>query len=69
MDSPAILRWFGLGPSQPVQDPKPFWLTDRVLACVYGASCGCAGRARWCLRTAQPEPEPWLAPLSQQPLF
>ncbi|GAB4823685.1 hypothetical protein N2152v2_010731 [Parachlorella kessleri] len=35
MESPVkLMRWFGFS-SQPTQDPKPYWLTDRVMACIY----------------------------------
>lgn len=36
-----FLRAWGI--SGPTQSPKPYYLTDRVLACVYGACCCCGG--------------------------
>jgi hypothetical protein len=46
-----LLRWFGFA-SQPAQDAKPYWLTDRVLACVYGKSSG-LGQAPVCQLNVQ----------------
>ena len=51
MDSPAKWNpssWFGFGGfgSKPVQEAKPYWLTDRVLGSHYGADARGAAPAR-----------------------